>query len=281
MASRRFFANAAFFLVACGGGGNSGDLPDAVAVDSDPNIDMPPQPGTCAYTEAADATNNTAASPETTGISFSGPVAICGKINNGHFSSGAVDVDRFKVAVAANSELLVHLTGAGFDGLQRVAVQIVSSNSMQLFNNGIVEGDHGTASLRLAAGDYVIAVVAANAADIAAPIDYKVTLLPDQPATRCAKVATANFTEANDGANNVGNDVITFDQGADPQTKLTTNATDNPEPSAIAAAAGTKYRISGSSAIVTPIIGSYRDKDTYLLTTGPTTNQLSIRTFTG
>src|SRR5688572_9432428 len=112
MASRRFLINSLLFLGACGGGGNSGDLPDAVAVDSDPNIDMSPQPGACAYTEAADATNINTAGAETTGISYTASAIICGKINNGHFNAatGAVDVDAYKVTVPANSELLVHIT---------------------------------------------------------------------------------------------------------------------------------------------------------------------------
>jgi hypothetical protein len=276
MASQRFLL---LFLIACGGGGNSGDLPDAVAVDGDPNIDMPGQPGACAYTEAADATNNTSPTAETTGISVTGATAICGKLHNGHFNAGtgAVDIDTFKVSVPANSELLVHLTGGSFAGVQRVAVQVLNATGSQLINNGIVEGDHGTASVRLATGDYVFAAVAANNADIAAPIDYKISIVPDQPATRCAKVtAAANFTEANDGAANNGNDVVSFDQGADPPTSLTPNAADNPEPSAVTAAAGTKYRISGSAANVAAL-DSYKDKDTYLFTTGATTNQLSVR----
>jgi hypothetical protein len=274
MSSQRFFL---LFLMACGGGGNSGDLPDAVAVDSDPTVDMPVQPGACAYTEAADATNNNAPGAEATGIMYTAATVICGKINSGHFNAGLIDVDAYKINVPANSELLVHISGTGIEPLTQVATQVLSSNGMQPIANAIAQGDHGTTSVRLATGDYILTAGARNTADIAAPIDYRITLIPDAPATRCAKVtAAANFTEANDGGANIGNDMISIDEGASPSTKLTTSAADSPEPTALTLAVGTKYRITGSSAALTPV-DSYKDKDTFLFTTGATTTQLSVR----
>lgn len=274
MSSRRFLS--LFVLAACGGGGNSGDLPDAPPGSDGPPVDTI-QPGACAYTEAADATNISTPGAEATGIMYSAATAICGKINNGHFNSGVVDIDAYKISVPANSELLVHISATGIDALSQVAVQVLSGNGMRTIANGIVQGDHGTASVALPTGDYILVAGARNAADIAAPIDYKISLVPDTPATRCAKVtAAANFTEANDGGGNIGNDVISIDEGANPSTKLTPSAADNPEPTALTVAAGTNYRLSGSSAVLTAV-DSYKDKDTFLFTTGATTTQLSVR----
>jgi len=270
MGARRFVLHS-LFLVGCGGGG-SGDKPDA-AVDAPTQIDGPVTPG-CAYTESADGTNNTSPSAEATNVTA--PNSICGSVNNGHFNMNIVDIDTYKVTVAADSDLLVNVTGTGLSGLARVVIQVGSTAGMQK-NLGIVEGDHGTVSVRLAPGDYVFAVTGLNAADITAPIDYKIAIVTDTPATRCAKVtAAANFTEANDGGQNNGNDVLSVDEAANPATRLTASTTDAPEPSNVTANAGTNYRITGSSAAVDPA-DDYEDRDTFLLTTGATTNQLSVR----
>lgn len=277
MSSRRFLA--LLFLAACGGGGGSGDSPDARDPDSGGGaIDMAPNPVTCAYTEAADATNNTSPTAEATGVSAAAPVALCGKVNNGHYNGAttAVDIDTFKVTLPAEADILVHLTGAGLSGLQVARLQVGTTAGMQR-KLAVFDTDHATLSVHLPAGDYVFAVTGFNGADIAAPIDYKVVIVPDQPATRCAKVTAApTFTEANDGAVNTGNDMLTVDESSDPTTNPTPGNTDNPEPTAITTAAGTSYRIGGSSADV-DLPDDYEDRDTFLFTTGATTNQLSVR----
>jgi hypothetical protein len=148
---------------------------------------------------------------------------------------------------------------------------------MQGAGQGFFIHDHGVFSSHLVAGTYDISVEAYANADAAAAIPYKVKVAIDAPDTRCPKItAAANYTEAHDGVTNRDNDMIVVDYSAMPYYNPTTLPTDVPEPTGIAVAAGTNYRISGSSAAVT-LSGSYFDADTYLFTTGPTTDQLSIR----
>lgn len=266
------------FLVACGGGG-SGDKPDApdMQMIDAPDIDAPGNMMvTCAYNEAADATNTSSANAEATNLTFgTQKTSICGKINNGHFNAGngLVDVDGYKIAVGADTSALVHLTGQA-GGLQRVIVQALTSTGAQLAV-GTYEGDHGTASVPLPAGNYVLAVAALNPADVAAPIDYAITLVTDTPATRCPKLGTTSFTEANDGGANNGNDIYRFSTTANPQTSFTPGA-DTPEPTGVIANAGTSYLFKGSSANVNPN-DDYMDRDTFAFTTGATTTQMSVR----
>ncbi|HLL22285.1 MAG TPA: hypothetical protein VK427_09145, partial [Kofleriaceae bacterium] len=266
-------------LSACGGDNdNPNTTPDAaVTPDTAPMIDAPTTV-TCAFTEAADATNNSSAGAEATQVAFTGAkTAICGSINNGHFEMGPqrVDVDAYKFSVGVDSSVLVHLIGNAGQ-LGRVILQLGTTAGMQR-GLGVFEGDHGTLSVRLAPGEYVVAVAAFNTADPSAAIPYQVTLTSDAPATRCPKVtAAASFTEANDGAMNNGNDMILFNQSGNPQTTRTPSLTDAPEPTALTIGAGTSVRISGSSAAVDPS-DDYEDRDTFQFTTGPTTTQLSVR----
>jgi hypothetical protein len=262
-------------LAACGGGDSSDDRPDAPPI-VDAAVDAPPMV-TCNFTEAADATNNSSPGAEATMQTFgSAKTTICGNVNNGHFNQGVVDVDAYKVAVSGDTDVLVHLTGAGIEALGRVVIQVGTTGGQQR-NLGVFEGDHATTSVRLPAGEYVFAVTALNQADTSAPIPYSLAIVADAPATRCAKVtAAASFTEANDGPANNGNDMITSDAAANPETELTVSPTDNPEPTNLTLAAGTQYRLAGSSAAVDPT-DDYEDRDTFVFTTGPTTTQLSIR----
>ena len=271
------FVYVVMILGACGGSGSDTKTPDAPDnPDIDAAIDAPPGMVTCAFNEAADATNINTPGAEATNVMFSGTkTGICGQINNGHFANMSVDIDAYKFATAADADLLINLTG-NVGALTRVVVQVGTTGG-QSRNVALFEGDHATASVRLPAGEHIVAVGAFNGTDIAAPIPYTITLVPDAPATRCAKVtAAANFTEANDGATNNGNDMISVDDGASPPTRLTVSPADNPEPTALTLASGTNYRITGSSAAVDPA-DSYEDRDTFLFTTGATTTQLSVR----
>lgn len=269
---------ALMLLVACGGSGSKApdiDAPPMMEVDA--AIDAPTM-ATCAYTEALDATNNTTPGAEPTMVTYSnGKVGICGRVDNGHYNMTAqtVDIDAYRFATATDVDVLVHLTG-DVAALSRVVVQVGTPQG-QARNVGVFQGDHATASVRLPAGEHIVAVGALNGADIAAPIAYTITIVGDAPATRCPKsTAAASFTEANDGAANTGNDMVSVADNANPTTRLTVSTADAPEPTNLMLAAGTSYRVSGTNANVNAS-DSYTDRDTFLVTTGATTTQLSVR----
>jgi hypothetical protein len=262
-------------LIACGNDSGSGTSDAAIEADA-PGPDAPVQVA-CGYTEAQDATNNTAGGAEASGVTIGGSASpLCGVIDSGHFDAQneVVDVDRFKFTAGANIDVLVHITGTGAEALDDVVMQIDGGSPRLAY--GAWEGDHGTLAAHLPAGEYTIIIGAFNAAATSAGINYKVTLQLDAPATRCPKItATENYAEAADGGG-TGNDVIRHDFSASPQSSLTT-ANDAPEATNLTLAAGTSYRIRGQSANVDMNNDSYKDRDTYAITTGATTNQLTVR----
>jgi hypothetical protein len=136
-------------------------------------------------------------------------------------------------------------------------------------------GDHGVFRTSLPAGSYDVVVRGQAAADLSAPINYKVRIVAESP---CAAVtATANYTEANDGASNTGNDVMTVNFAADPSFVPTAATTDLPEATGATIDAMTPVRVSGSSASVAAGSDQYLDRDTYQVMTGASTNELAVR----
>lgn len=267
---------ASLLLVACGGD-------DKTKVDAPIHIDAPgggsDGPGgqvTCAYTEMADATNNMAATAEASGLAVTGSTAICGKLDSSHFDSAnqLVDVDVYGFSLAADQDLIVRVWGAAA-ALDTVTIQIADPSGTQLAF-GKYLGDHGALSVHLTAGNYVAGVAAFNPSAIGSAIDYHVSFELDTPATRCGKItAAANYTETGDGGGS-GNDMVDYNETADPQKRLTTSTTDMPEMTGVTATAGSKSRLTGSSANVNAA-DSYMDRDTYQFTTGANVNELSIR----
>jgi len=262
-------------LAACGGGSSS---PDArVSADGAPHPDAPVITG-CDYTEAADATNATTA--EDTGLTV-GPASftICGKVDPGHFANGDVDVDGFHVTVGGSgADVLVRLTSPGAGDLGQLFVQI-EDDSGGYYGYGVYTVDHGVMNTHLPAGTYVVVVVAQADGDISSPVDYKVSVSQDTPATRCPMVtAAANHVETDESASqHTADDVIYITSSAE---TLTPSDADAPDDSQIVVTSGMAYRITGDSANVNvdpPNGDDYMDRDTYLISTGNDTNELQIR----
>lgn len=281
----RCFAVVALGLIACGdGGGGSTPQPDATVIPPDAAPpDGPTLPPGCDFLEANDQGNDLLdmGTAETTNLTFSQSTTVCGVINPGHFDAmnETVDSDAFALTLTAPATVLVTLAGAGAEALAGVDVLVVTEGmeGLELVASGSLFNSHAVAGATLPAGNYMLVMIAENPADAAAAINYKIRVVTDDPATRCGKLtATANYTEANDGANNTGNDMVDVRFETTPARALTADANDAPEPTAITTAAGTKYRITGTAANVNAG-DEYMDRDTFLIRTGADTNQLAIR----
>jgi hypothetical protein len=263
----------AFVLVACGNDNNGNT--------DGQGSNTPDAPSPCDYTEASDGANATTA--EITNVTVGGgDRTLCGAINPGHFdtSSKKVDEDHFRVTVGAPSALLVRFFGdAGIETLALYSVLIFdTSNPSALINGGHLDatlGDHGVFRTSLPAGSYDVVVRGQAAADLSAPINYKVRIVAESP---CAAITTAaSYTEANDGASNNSNDVMTVNFSADPAFVATAATTDAAEATGVTIDAMTPVRISGSSASVAAGSDQYLDRDTYQVMTGASTNELAVR----
>jgi hypothetical protein len=274
-------------MLAVGCGSNAKARPDAyVTPDATPLV--------CDYTEAHDTTNDyNVLNPgfEQAGIVLpTGKMTICGMVNNGHFGSDtisdSIDIDTYAVTVAQDADVWVSLTGSGSAGSAALAaipnLGIFAYDATTMVTVGGEGGglffyDHSVYSAHLPAGSYLFSMEAYGTGDIAASVPYKMTITTDTPATRCPQLATApDYTESHDGPSDNGNDVVAVDYTATPQYSLITGTTNAPEPTNLTLASGTNYLIDGTSAAVAKN-ASYFDRDTYLITTGPTTDQLAIR----
>jgi hypothetical protein len=267
---------------ACGDDGSTPLVDGPVTPIPDASPDGPVLPAGCDFAELNDGGNDILAggSAEATNLTLAQSSTMCGTINNGHFADGAVDLDTYSITLAADSSVLLSVAGTGLEAIDGVDVLIVSDDgqgNLGIEGSGIFLGDHAIANADLAAGTYQLVVLASAAADIAGPVDYKLKIAVDMPTTRCPKAtAAANFTEANDGAQSTGNDMVDVKFLADPPRALTANAADAPEPTAITTANGMTYRFTGTSANVNAA-DEYMDRDTFLFKTGPMTNQISVR----
>lgn len=270
------------FLVACGDNTHASN-PDAGEIDggADAPLDAFVE---CNYTEQHDTTNDYFADPtaiEETGVHFTGggPRTICGTINNGHYNADpayqTVDIDNYGFTVDHDADVIVRLTGNAQNILQ---VGVFAVTDTRGFAGGdYYLGNHAVFSQSLKAGHYQISVEATDVQDATAPVDYKVRMSIDDPATRCADVtATADYTEAHDGLTNDGNDMVAIDYNQFPVYSFTGSPLDVPEPTNLVLDPAKDYRISGTSASVAGQ-GSYFDRDTYVITTGATTNEISVR----
>ena len=279
MRSIPYLSLAVLALVGCGDDAPAN--PDApVTVDAAP--DAPPLPGGCDYTELQDATNDDlstpANNPETTGKSLTGAVTLCGQIDTSHFSAtdGLVDVDGYAVMVPAGP-IRVTVSGPGLEALRDVTLELSNGAGFQdRYADQVLLGTHVFYMETVEAGVYQFAVIAGNAAAPTAPIPYKIVITADDPAVRCPKItAAASFTEANDGAGSRGNDVYAVNYSATPADTLTA-AADTAEPTALTLTPGDAKRLSGTLAEIA-INGSYKDRDSFVFTTGANTDEVTLR----
>jgi hypothetical protein len=272
-------------IAACGDDGGS-NTPDAFIITGDAMPDTPPPPPGCDYGELNDATNDDATSagqPEQSMVMFSGSAVFCGKLNIARYdtTTNKVDADAYTFTLTGDTELYISMYGAGLAGIAQVDLQIYGGQGFQsLVTSGSFAGNHAAAITVLEAGTYEIYVRAYNNGAPAADVDYKVKLSTDDLEARCVPVTTGGFAEAGDGANNLGNDMVGIDFDAtDPDMfQILTTANDVPENTALTIADAMSYRFTGTGQVTNPIVGSYRDRDTFEITTGAMTNEITIRT---
>ncbi len=263
---------------ACGGHGGGADARnDAVAFADAPVSD------TCDYLEVHDDTN--AATAETTDLTVGGAGSagktICGQVDHGHYADGVVDLATYAVTVpAGGADLVIRIAGQGASDLGQLRVELHDAAGGG-YGYGIFVVDHGVMNTHVAAGSYVIAVDAHDAADVDGPIPYHVTIDADIPAARCPRIgAAASHVETDESPAqppDTADDVVFIAGGVE---SLTPSTTDAPDDSHVVVTSGMSYRITGTSAdvnVAPPGGDDYHDRDTYLISTGADTNELQIR----
>jgi hypothetical protein len=266
---------------ACGDDGGSA-APDAPAGDA--GLDAPAVPG-CDYTEQADVTNddfsgNVANSvAETSGAFTSVPRTICGTIDSTHYvpADELVDIDGYTFTVATAVDVRIDLVAPGGEALEDLTLDVYPDGSLNNVGpSAKFVGDHAVLDVHLAAGSYELLLYAGKPAALPASLPYRVTFRVDTPATRCAKLTGApSYVETLDTAanNHAANDMVVI---ANPSLSLTPSTTDIAEPTGLTLGPASAYLVTGSSADIA-VTSGYKDRDTFALTTGPTTNELAVR----
>lgn len=262
-------------LAACGDDGSS-TRPDGAIADA--ALDAPATG--CDYTEQRDSTNDdvppASGTPEPTNITLAQRAVVCGVFDHTHFDGDiTVDVDGYVLALATEADVLVRIHGTGLDTIELVGVDIYGGASFdQLVGKITLYGAHGVTALRLPAGSYELAAFALASEAITSSVPYRLDISVDTPATRCEDLTSGGYTEANDGQNNDGNDVIRLASGMAPM--LTASQTDAPEPTGLVVSPTNSRLFTGAAAdIASPDL--YEDKDTYEFATSPMTNELTVR----
>ena len=275
-------------LIGCS---DSGGKPDAFVVVADAKPDAPPPPPGCDFAELRDSDNdgfeNTTANPEDSGLTFAGmgPSVLCGKANSTHFEApttagdlGVVDVDSFKFTVP-DGTYYITMYGAGLETL--VGNFRIWSGADFDEGEAFAEMHAGHTSMRvgLTAGTYRLDGVFLKDAATTSDIPYKIRIVTEAADARCVPLTTGGYVEAEAGTA-ATNDMILWDYDAvDPAPFISfTPGADAAEATAITAAAGMSYHLSGNSANSTAgITNDYKDADTFKFTTGPTTTEVTIR----
>jgi hypothetical protein len=286
MHSARLIAFLALTTFACGDNHDQQLPPDARQADAAVDAAVP----TCEYTEAMDADNDAlfgTSNGEDTALMHAGTAkqTICGKINSNHYDANSqlIDVDSFIVHVTNMGGTRLTLTGAGAEALGLVLIEI-DDVTLGDYEVGTFVGDHAVTAIDLVPGDYLVQVSAFDDMAPTADVAYRLTMNPDNAATRCPKsTAAASHTENADGITSDMNDVyeVRYGGAANPKRAFTAALTDQPESVTAAIAANMSYRISGdlSDPTVTPAswADSFKERDTYAITTGATTKELGVR----
>lgn len=261
-------------LAACGDDGGT-TRADASLIDARQFDAASPD---CDYSEQSDLTNDTSSTgglTETTALAFTTRTIVCGAFDHGHFdpSFEQIDGDSFTIDVAADTDLIVRILSPGSQTLDFVGIDVYNTSGT-LAGKLTNYGDHGVASVRVPAGTFEVLVFAFDTTQLTAALPYRIELVADMPDTRCPEVATGGYPEANDTAQDDGNDVYAYPSGS--PIAFTADTGDAPEPTNIVLAPDLDIRITGEAANINAP-DKYEDTDTYEIATGLGINELAIR----
>ncbi len=259
--------------LAAGCGDDSGPAPLDGATAPDAGGDGAPVD---CHPEADDSRNGNSAEP--TGATFAGArIAVCGEIDTDHPSGGLVDLDLYQVTIAPTAPVVVRLTaplGGAVDQLDLIVRDGSGVRSLARLRAG-----NAVTALLLPQGEYTLGVEA-RSATTATSFPYRIEVSADLPAARCPPMTGGTIHNETDesGALHRANDVIEVRQQPPILAAMATSTTaDAPDATGEAVTAGSRFAIAGLSAPVTTSGDEYRDRDTFSLYTGATTNQLDLR----
>jgi hypothetical protein len=278
---------AALGVSACGsddGGGNDdGATTDAAAPTDALLSDASVVDCQGDYRESHDRTNDPVTvengAAEVTGFVLRGgsdPFTVCGQIDPAQSNASVTDGDYFEFTVGGTSAVSVRIELTAPDGDQASGLAIdlhrVEEGTPIFVASGPYRTDYGLiAGIPLEPGTYWVNAVAFDPAP-ENPVLYTISIHRDTLA--CPRLDDPTYPESSDGAGR-GNDMVAIDHPDPPELTV---ADDTPEMTGIELDPLTgPVSLQGVSADLASTGDSYLDRDSYLIRTGPDTNEIEVR----
>lgn len=271
-------------LLACGGASTpqtSDAGPSAQVADAAPAGDGAVVQCQADHQESLDSSNdrivNVDNQVEPTGqtLSAQGGFSLCGQLDPQHETGVFADVDVYEFTVASDASVRVELTVDSEQELGAIELLLLGADGPTTISEAQVLGTFGLTHRVVPQGRYWVAVLAKAPLAGNAPLPYKIRIRPEGIACERGSAATS-YQEAFDGQSNRENDTLEIDYDESASFAETTTQDDSPEMTSIVLAPDEGYAIIGTTADV-EALDDYRDRDTYLIQTGPNTRELSLR----
>jgi hypothetical protein len=239
------------------------------------------------HRESAESANNPfseTGAAERTGLSLAAEGAgfwVCGQLDPAQAIEQVVDYDAFEFTIDGNRAVNLRIEmvasqaiGADLDlelyrvpdgPAQEVATGIPVRNGVALI-----------AGLTVPRGRYWVSAAAWRPPELEGPVGYAIRVTENQETCPSA-MQMPDYQESGDGMDSIGNDTVQIHLPNAPPV-LTEDEKDAPEDTTpLTLEPDAVLYMTGESGAVETDKDSYLDRDTYLVTTGPTTGELELR----
>ncbi|MBL4634738.1 MAG: pre-peptidase C-terminal domain-containing protein, partial [Kofleriaceae bacterium] len=208
-------------------------------------------------------------------VSGQNDFSICGQIDPSQAGPVFDDVDVYSFSLSGDQRLRLHLQTDTGDNISSLKLALFGAEGPTDIASGILQGTHALINRDLPAGLYWIAVFAKTrgASD---PIGYTIDITKSTKLCETVAAPIPNYTESSDGTDHRGNDTFSVDYSENSNFRSTKSDNDAPESTLAVIEDNTTLTISGSSASL-DALDDYQDRDSYSITTGPNTEELSVR----
>lgn len=286
IAPRTTAAFLAVLLGACGGGdggpnsasdaGPSDEVTDAAASRDGAIVQCQAD-----HQESLESRNdgliNKANQVEPTGLVLSRQegFSLCGQLDPAQESGVFADVDVYEFAVSGDQDVRIVLSLDEGSSAGSVELLLLGADGPSTISEATVTGDIGITHRVVPAGTYWVAVLA-KAPLGGAAVPYQIQVSPDSIDCEQETPTLGDYIESRDGQDNRGNDTLEINYEVSSIFVETASNKDEPEPTEMVLEPGDRTTVQGIVANVAAL-DDYRDRDAYLVRTGPETRELSLR----
>lgn len=277
----------ALALSACGDDG-AATPPDATTSDAPPVATICQGVGADVHVETDDIGNGVG-EPTNKTLTAEAPIRICGRIEQRE-AGMELDGDTYFFTLPVASRVRIDISAPGADAAEALFALLFGEATASEEGRRATGSVHGgritmvapncadnvpeCAAQTLAPGEYRLNIAPFSFTNTqpTMPFEYRVTITIFDADAACAMPATVTYREMRDTAPaHDQNDVMLL---GTQEGSPTPNTADAPEATGLALTAGIQARLAGVAGLRADAL---KDRDTYAITTGPTTTALDIR----